>query len=79
MNVRGRCETARWRGGSFGSDTRNAMETLVEPLGELGVTMIAGSGDFSWAKGKVGLQDGRRAWCQTAADGYEQVGCKYLP
>jgi len=50
---RGRYEAARSRNDGFGSGARNAMEKSVEHLGELGVTMIAGSGDFSSTKGKV--------------------------
>ena len=52
-NDRGRYEAARSRNDGFGSGARNAMEKSVEHLGELGVTMIAGSGDFSSTKGKV--------------------------
>jgi len=44
---RGRCEITRSRRDGFGSGARNAMEKSVEFLGELGVTMIAGSSDFS--------------------------------
>jgi len=50
---RGRYETTRSRSEGFGSGARNAMEKSVELLGELGVTMIAGSSDFSSTKGKV--------------------------
>ena len=50
---RGKYEAARSRNDGFGSGARNAMEKSVEHLGELGVTMIAGSGDFSSTKGKV--------------------------
>jgi len=50
---RGRYEVTRSRNEGFGSGARNAIEKSVEPLGELGVTMIAGSGDFSLTKGKV--------------------------
>jgi len=50
---RGRREATRSRRDGFGFGARNAMEKSVEPLGELGVTMIAGSGDFSSTKGKV--------------------------
>lgn len=50
---RGRYEVTRSRNEGFGSGARNAIEKSVELLGELGVTMIAGSGDFSSTKGKV--------------------------
>jgi len=50
---RGRYEATRSHNDGFGSGARNAMEKSVEHLGELGVTMIAGSGDFSSTKGKV--------------------------
>jgi len=50
---RGRYETTRSRNEGFGSGARNAMEKSTELLGELGVTMIAGSGDFSSTRGKV--------------------------
>jgi hypothetical protein len=50
---RGRYEATRSRNDGFGSGARNAMEKSIELLGELGVTMIAGSGDFSSTKGKV--------------------------
>jgi len=50
---RGRYEAIRSRNEGFGFGARNAIEKSVEPLGELGVTMIAGSGDFSSTKGKV--------------------------
>lgn len=53
MDIRGRYETTRSRRDGFDSGARNAMEKSVELLGELGVTMIAGSEDFSSAKGKV--------------------------
>lgn len=49
----GRYEATRSRNDGFGCGARNAMEKSVEHLGELGVTMIAGSGDFSSTKGKV--------------------------
>ena len=51
--TRGRREATRSRIDGFGSGARNAIEKSVEPLGELGVTMIAGSGDFSSTRGKV--------------------------
>jgi len=41
----------RSRSDGFFSGARNAMEKSVEHLGELGVTMMAGSGDFSSTKG----------------------------
>jgi len=50
---RGMYETTRSRNDTFGSGARNAMEKSIELLGELGVTMIAGSRDFSSTKGKV--------------------------
>jgi len=50
---RGRCEITRSRNDGFGSGARNAMEKSTELLGELGVTIIAGSADFSSTKGKV--------------------------
>jgi len=50
---RGRCEAIRSRNEGFGFGARNAMEKSTELLGELGVTMIAGSIDFSSTKGKV--------------------------
>jgi len=50
---RGRYEAIRSRNDGFGSGARNAMEKSVEHLGELGVTIIAGSGDFSSTKGMV--------------------------
>jgi len=50
---RGRYEATRSRNEGFGSGARNAMEKSVKLLGELGVTMIAGSGDFSSTNGKV--------------------------
>ncbi|KAF9647059.1 WD40 repeat-like protein [Thelephora ganbajun] len=49
---RGKYEATRSRNDGFGSGARNAMEKSVEVRGELGVTMIAGSGDFSSTKGK---------------------------
>lgn len=49
----GRYEATRSRNDGFGSGARNAMEKSPELLGELGVTMMAGSGDFSLANGKV--------------------------
>jgi hypothetical protein len=49
----GKYEITRSRNDGFGSGARNAMEKSVEHLGELGVTMIAGRGDFSSTKGKV--------------------------
>lgn len=57
---RGKYEAIRSRHDGFGSGARNAMEKSVEPLGELGVTMIAGSGDFSSTKGKVRSTKRRR-------------------
>jgi len=53
MDNRGKYETTRSRNDGFFSGARNAMEKSVGHLGELGVTMIAGSGDFSSTKGKV--------------------------
>jgi hypothetical protein len=50
---RGRYDATRWRNEGLGSAARNAMEKSTELLGELGVTMIAGSSDFSSTKGKV--------------------------
>lgn len=50
---RGKYGATRSRQDSLGSGARNAMEKSVEHLGELGVTMIAGSGDFSSTKGMV--------------------------
>ena len=50
---RGRYDVTRSRSEGLGSGARNAMEKSIEFLGELGVTMIAGSGDFSSTKGKV--------------------------
>jgi len=50
---RGRCEATRSRIDGFGFGARNAMEKSTELLGELGVTMIAGSADFSSTRGKV--------------------------
>lgn len=50
---RGKYGAIRSRHEGFGPGARNAMEKSVEPLGELGVTMIAGSGDFSSTKGNV--------------------------
>jgi len=50
---RGKYEATRSRNDGFGSGARNAMEKSTELLGELGVTIIAGSGDFSSTKGKV--------------------------
>ena len=50
---RGRYEATRSRNEGFGSGARNAMAKSFELLGELGVTMMAGSGDFSSTKGKV--------------------------
>jgi len=50
---RGRYEASRSRSDGFGSGAKNAMEKSVELLGELGVTMMAGSSDFSSTKGKV--------------------------
>jgi hypothetical protein len=46
----GKYEAARSRHDGFFSGARNAMEKSVEHLGELGVTMMAGSGD---SKGNV--------------------------
>jgi hypothetical protein len=48
---RGKHEATRSRSDGFSSGARNAMEKSVELLGELGVTMMAGSGDFSSTKG----------------------------
>jgi hypothetical protein len=53
MDGRGRYEVIRSRNDGLGSGARNAMEKSVEHLGELGVTMIAGSADFSSTKGKL--------------------------
>lgn len=50
---RGRYEAIRSRNEGSGFGARNAMEKSPELLGELGVTMIAGSGAFSSTKGKV--------------------------
>lgn len=50
---RGKYKATRSRQDSFGPGARNAMEKSAEHLGELGVTMMAGSGDFSSTKGKV--------------------------
>jgi len=50
---RGRYEVTRSRIDGFGSGARNAIEKSVEPLGELGVTMMAGSADFSSTRGKL--------------------------
>lgn len=50
---RGKYEAIRSRHDGFGFGARNAMEKSAELLGVLGVTMIAGSGDFSSTKGKV--------------------------
>jgi len=50
---RGKYGATRSRNVGFGSGARNAMEKSVEHLGELGVTMIAGSSDFSSTNGKV--------------------------
>lgn len=50
---RGKYEAIRSRNEGFGFGARNAMEKSAELLGELGVTMIAGSGDFSSTRGKV--------------------------
>jgi len=52
-NAGGRYEATRSRNDGFGSGARNAMEKSVGLLGELGVTIIAGSGDFSSTRGKV--------------------------
>jgi len=52
-NVRGKYEATRSRHDGFGSGARNAMEKSVGLLGELGVTIIAGSDAFSSTKGKV--------------------------
>jgi len=49
----GKYEAIRSRHDGFGFEARNAMEKSIELLGELGVTMIAGSGDFSSTRGKV--------------------------
>jgi len=50
---RGKYEATRSRHDGFCSGARNAIEKSVELLGELGVTMMAGSGDFSSTKGRV--------------------------
>ena len=59
---RGRYETTRSRNDGFCSGAKNAIEKSVEPLGELGVTMIAGSGDFSSTNGKVRSAERRREY-----------------
>lgn len=59
---RGKYEATRSRHDGFGSGARNAMQKSVELLGELGVTMIAGSGDFSSTKGKVRSIEKRREY-----------------
>lgn len=46
-------DASRWRIVCFGGAARKAMEKSREEEGEHGVTMIAGSGDFSDTKGKV--------------------------
>jgi len=48
----GRREITRSRNDGFGFGARNAMEKSTELLGELGVTIIAGSGDFSSTSGR---------------------------
>lgn len=50
---RGRHEASRSRHEGFCSGARKAIEKSTELLGELGVTMMAGSGDFSSTKGMV--------------------------
>lgn len=50
---RGKHEATRSRSDGFFSGAKNAMEKSVEHVGELGVTIMAGSGDFSSTKGKV--------------------------
>lgn len=45
-------DVRRWRNDGLGGSARNAMEKSREDDGDEGVTMIAGSGDFSVAKGK---------------------------
>ena len=62
MGDRGRYEVTRSRREGFGSGARNAIEKSMELLGELGVTMIAGSGDFSSTKGKVRSTGRRREY-----------------
>jgi len=49
----GKKEKMRWRTVGFGCGAKKAMEKSVVLLGELGVTMIAGSGLFSSTKGRV--------------------------
>lgn len=46
-------EAARSRHDGFASGARKAIEKSIELLGELGVTIMAGSGDFSSTNGKV--------------------------
>ena len=65
---RGRYEAIRSRNEGFGFGARNAMEKSVGLLGELGVTMIAGSGDFSSTKGKVRSAERWRTRCQLCTD-----------
>jgi len=50
---RGKYGATRSRHEGFGPGARNAIEKSAEHLGELGVTMIAGSGDFSSTRGNV--------------------------
>jgi hypothetical protein len=45
-------DARRWRIVCFGGAARKAMEKSREEEGEHGVTMMAGSGDFSVARGK---------------------------
>jgi len=71
---RGKYEATRSRHDSFGPGARNAMEKSVEPLGELGVTMIAGSGDFSSTKGNVRSIKNGRIQHQTTPT-YESAVC----
>lgn len=42
-----RTEVARWKSVGLGSGAMKAMEKSAEHWGDEGVTMIAGSGDFS--------------------------------
>jgi len=51
--IEGKKDDMRWRTVGLGCGAKKAMEKSVGLLGELGVTMIAGSGLFSSTKGRV--------------------------
>jgi hypothetical protein len=51
-------ETKRWRRGAFGGGARKAIEKSCVWMGDEGVTMMAGRGDFSVRVGSEKSLDG---------------------